>query len=141
MLDTFSDGMSDERSGARGGRSGSKLLPLLLVAAVLLGGGFLATKLLGGGGDEPVTAAPTTRSSASAKPSPEPVQSYSAAQIAASMKDPHFKHGYDAGVRRAKAGAVSDPRGTCRAMGLAERKTGYGWGAHDQQGCVVGITA
>ena len=142
VLDTFHDGMSDERTSGRGGRSGSKLLPLLLVGAVLLGGAFLATKLLGGGGEETVTTAPPTRPSASARPStPAPVQSYSAEQIAAAMKDPHFKHGYDAGVRRAKAGAITDPRGTCRAMGLAERKQGYGWGAHDQQGCIVGITA
>ena len=56
------------------------------------------------------------------------------------MKDPHFKHGYDARVLRKKAGAVEDAPATCRAMGLRERENGYGWGAHDQQGCLVGIT-
>jgi hypothetical protein len=36
---------------------------------------------------------------------------------------------------------VSDPEATCREMGLAERTNGYPWGAHDRQGCLVGLTS
>lgn len=138
VLDTFSD-ETDERSEGRDRRA-SKLLPLLLVLVVLLGGAFAFTQLLGGDdteGDGVVTA-PPARGGASARATAVPT--YSSVQIAASLKIPHFKHGYDAGARRLKAGAVQDPRATCRALGLRERQDGYAWGAQDQQGCLVGIT-
>lgn len=142
VLDTFADDPPPERK-ARDRRSFG-LLPLLLVAAVVVGAlYFVSTQLFVGSNTEDAITAPPTRSSAPSPraTSPRAVQSYSAAQISASLKDPHFKHGYEAGLLRKKAGAVDDPRATCRAMGLRERKGGYAWGAQDQQGCLVGITS
>ena len=144
-------------TGARSDRRErrSSLLPVLLLLALLLGGGyFLSTLLLGGDDDDELATPPVRRPSASAPATTAPAASaptgsgtsaaggpYTAEQIAASLKDPHFKHGYDAGVRRAKAGPVSDAEQTCRAMGLQERTKGYPWGAQDRQGCLVGLGA
>jgi hypothetical protein len=133
-----------DRSGA------SRLLPLLLALALLLGGGFLLKSLLSGDdADDDVVTPPVRRTvaasasagaSASSVATPTPRQTYSQAQIDDSLKDPHFRHGYDAGKRKAAAGPVKDPEATCTAMAYAERAGGYPWGAHDRQGCLVGIT-
>jgi hypothetical protein len=115
-------------------------VPIVLALAVLLGGGLLLKSLLGSDDDGDDTfVAPSPRpkvSATAAKPT-----SYTPAQIELALKDPHFKHGYDAGKAKAAAGAVSNPEATCRDMGLAERTRGYPWGAHDRQGCLVGITS
>ena len=133
------------------GRPRSRLLPLLLAAAVLLGGGYLIKTLAfsSSGSDvaPAVSAAPTHRAVAPRTASPAESAStgasrpntYTAAEIAASMQDPHFKHGYTAGLARKKTGAASDAEQACRNLGLAERKSGYPWGAHDRQGCLIGL--
>jgi hypothetical protein len=61
-----------------------------------------------------------------------------AAELAASLQDPHFKHGYEAGKKRG-AVAPADRASVCRAMALSERASGYPWGAHDQAGCLVAL--
>ncbi|MEO6204402.1 MAG: hypothetical protein ABIO67_03325 [Mycobacteriales bacterium] len=139
VLDTFAEEPSDERRDHHNRSFG--LVPLLLVLVVLAAAAyFVSTQLLGGSSEDTRTA-PTRSTTPSARATAaRPVPTYSAEQIAASLKDPHFKHGYDAGVLRKKAGAVEDASATCRAMGLRERDKGYGWGAHDQQGCIVGTT-
>lgn len=134
------DGPADNRPAR------SKLLPIVLALAVLLGVFLLGKSLLGGDDgaedDAFTSASPRARASASAAASkPAAPVTYTAAQIELAMKDPHFKHGYDAGKAKAGAGAVSDPESTCRELGLVERTSGYPWGAHDRQGCLVGITS
>jgi hypothetical protein len=123
----------------------SKLLPIVLALAVLLGVVLLGKSLLGGDddGDDDAFVRPSARASASAPASAAATKpaTYTPAQIELALKDPHFKHGYDAGKAKAAAGAVSDPESACRELGLAERTTGYPWGAHDRQGCLVGITS
>ena len=123
------------RDRGAGGRS--KLLPVLLLLAVLLVGGYFLNGLLGGDDEDDDGVVTPPRASASASAPAQ--QTYTAAQIAESLKDPHFKHGYDAGKQKAATGPVADPEATCREMGLAERTKGYPWGAHDRQGCLVGI--
>jgi hypothetical protein len=131
------DGRRDGRQGA-----GSKrLLPLLLVLVLLVVAGYLLKGLLGGGDDEEETVTPPKASASVSAPRSPATQTYSAAQIAQALKDPHFKHGYDAGKKKAAAGAVANAEATCREMGLAERTKGYPWGAHDRQGCLVALTS
>lgn len=143
VLDTFADTDTDAGPGApeRAGRRRSPLLPLLLILVVLAGAAYLFTR---GGGDDTGNGsagpAPVRPSATGQAGRASALPRYTAAQIADSRKDAHFNHGYLAGVRRAKAGPVSDPEATCRAMGLRQRKDNYPWGAHDQQGCIVGIT-
>jgi hypothetical protein len=122
--------------------SRSKLLPIVLALAVLLGGGLLIKSLVGGDDADDDTFTPASpRPRASASTAPSKPATYTPAQIELALKDPHFKHGYDAGKAKAAQGAVTDPEATCREMGLAERTQGYPWGAHDRQGCLVGITS
>lgn len=99
-----------------------------LVAVVLLLGYLVATQLLGG----TTTPAPTQRTAGPARVSP----------LAAALLDPHFKHGYQAGVARARLGPVS-PAGrdaVCRSIGLTQRRTGYPFGQHDLVGCIAGLS-
>ena len=114
----------------------------------VLGAVVVLFNVLSGDDTDDTASTPTPRASRpasvapSARPSaPTPVRSYSSAQIDQALQDPHFKHGYNAGKAKARAGAVADPESTCRELGMAERGTGYPWGAHDRQGCLVGITA
>jgi hypothetical protein len=121
----------------------SKLLPLLVLAAVVIGGIIVLFNVLGGDDDTETPVPQASRPAASAQPSTQPtsIPTYSAAQIAQALEDEHFKHGYDAGKAKAASGAVSDPVATCLELGMAARGTGYPWGAHDRQGCLVGITS
>jgi hypothetical protein len=128
----------------RSDRSRSRLLPLLLALALLLGGGYLLKNLLSGDDDTGTVTAPVRRSpaaSTAASAAPSPNTTYSSAQLAASLKDPHFRHGYEYGKKRAAAGPVADAEAACRTQALKERAAGYPWGAHDRQGCLVGATA
>ncbi|GAC1609321.1 MAG: hypothetical protein NVS3B26_09980 [Mycobacteriales bacterium] len=113
---------------------------LLLIAALLLGGAYLVkTQLLDSTGDTTSTAPPARASSAPrASASPALAGTTSAADLAASLQNPHFKHGYDAGKRKGTV-APADRESTCRTMALAERSAGYPWGAHDRAGCLVAL--
>ena len=148
--DRAADGADDSDGRPADDRSDrSKLLPLLVLAAVVLAGIVVLFNVLSGDDDDtlatPTTAPsrPATSTAPSAQASaPTPVRTYSSAQIDQALEDPHFKHGYNAGrAKKAASGPVTDPVATCRELGLAERGTGYPWGAHDRQGCLVGITA
>jgi hypothetical protein len=129
-----------EPSGdAAGGRRW--LLPVLLALVVVLIGGYLVkTQLLDSSSDDAV-APPTARASAPGTPT-TPIPSYSDSELAASLRDAHFKHGYDAGVARARAGAIPADRweSVCREMAFAQRDQGYPWGQHDQVGCLVALS-
>ena len=114
-----------------------RLLAFLVLAVVLLGGAYLVKTQLLDDNSTSTTSAPSVR--ASAVPSGPP--SLSATELAASLQDPHFKHGYDAGQARAKAGAVAaaDREQVCRSMALTQRAGGYPWGAHDRAGCLIAL--
>jgi hypothetical protein len=129
-----SDGDHDQvGEGDRAGRGSRRLLPLLLLLVVLLGAGYLVkTQLLDSSDD--TTTAPPVRTSA-----PSTSRTLSAAELAASLKDPHFKHGYDWAKTAAGSVAAADRESTCRTEALKERESGYPWGAHDRAGCLVAL--
>jgi hypothetical protein len=129
------DGATSESDGDGDGPGQSRRLPvLLLLLVVLLGGAYLVkTQLLDD--SSPGTAAnPPVHASAT----PAAGRKLGAAELAASLKDPHFKHGYEAGQKRGTV-APADRASVCRAMALSERASGYPWGAHDQAGCLVAL--
>lgn len=115
------------------GRS-RRMLMLLLAAVVLLGGGYLVKTQLLDSGSGTTTVAP--RASASV-PANVPGR-LSAAELASSMKNDHFKHGYDWGKTRGPAPAAEREQ-ICRTQALKERAGGYPWGAHDRAGCLVAL--
>ncbi|MCA1711832.1 MAG: hypothetical protein LC789_09455, partial [Actinobacteria bacterium] len=127
----------------RAGSSRSKLLPLLLALALLLGGGYVVKTLLSGDDEGDVVTAPPVRRSPAASTAASKAAGgmYTAAQIAQSLRDPHFKHGYDYGKSLAAAGPVRNAEAACAAQSSKERAAGYPWGAHDRQGCLVATTA
>ena len=124
----------DEEAGHGAGKPQSRRLPLLiLLVVVLLGGAYLVkTQLL----DD--SSVPTANPAVHASATPAAGRKLGAAELAASMKDPHFKHGYDAGKTRGVV-APADRESVCRAMALSERASGYPWGAHDRAGCLVAL--
>ena len=113
------------------------MLVLLLLGVLLLGGGYLAKTYLLDSGDDTTTTAPPVRPRPSVSAPVLPGR-LSPAELAASMKDAHFKHGYDAGKSRGTV-APADREQTCRTMALKERAGGYPWGAHDRAGCLVAL--
>lgn len=126
--------------GEGAGATRTRRLPvLLLIGVLLLGGAYLVkTQLLDSGSDTVTTAPPPVRR---ASPTTTLPRALPPAELAASLKDPHFKHGYDAGKKRAATGAVAvaDRDPVCRTMALRERADGYPWGAHDRAGCLVAL--
>jgi hypothetical protein len=116
----------------RARRGNGRLLVLVSLAVLLLGGYLVRTQVL--------DAATVPAAVPSALPSPS--ASTPSAALAAALRDPHFRHGYDAGVRRARVAPVpaADRGRVCWNLGLAERTRGYPWGAHDLAGCVTGVT-
>jgi hypothetical protein len=126
--------VDDEGTGTGADRPQSRrLLVLLLLVVVLLGGAYLVkTQLLDD--NSGTLASPPAHASAT----PAVGRKLGAAELAASLKDAHFKHGYDAGKKRGVV-APADRESVCRAMALSERASGYPWGAHDRAGCLVAL--
>lgn len=128
------------RGDRRGRRGSGRLLVLVAVAVLLLAGYLVTTQVLDGARAPSVaavpspSAAPSQRTAAPSQPS---------AALAASLQDPHFRHGYDAGLRRAGIAPVpaAEREQVCRNLGLDERTRGYPWGAHDRAGCLAGVTS
>lgn len=115
----------------RARRGNARLLVLVALAVLLLGGYLVKTLVLD------ARAVPAAVPSALPSPSaPAP-----GAALAAALQDPHFRHGYDAGVRRARVAPVpaADREEVCWNLGLDERVGGYPWGAHDRAGCLAGV--
>jgi hypothetical protein len=125
--------------------AGRRRLPLLLLLVlVLLGGAYLVwSQLLQGDSDDTTTAPPVRASasaSAAASPSTTVPRALSPAELAASLQDPHFKHGYDWGKNHGPA-PVAEREQLCRTEALSERAGGYPWGAHDRAGCLVALAS
>jgi hypothetical protein len=120
----------DDTSRKTATGTGTRRLPvLLLIAVLLLGGAYLVKTQLLDSSSTSTSTAPTVHSGG-----------LPPAQLAASLRDPHFKHGYDAGKKRAPNGIQPANReAICRGMALAERANGYPWGAHDRAGCLVAL--
>jgi hypothetical protein len=134
--DQVEDHARDDHSAKAGGRR----LPLLLLLLVLVvGGGYLVkTHLLDSSSGDTTTTAPPVHASARISPPATVPGRLSPAALAASLQDPHFKHGYEAGKAKAPV-ATADREQTCRTMALAQRAQGYPWGAHDRAGCLVAL--
>jgi hypothetical protein len=117
------------------GEAGQRRLPvLLLLGVLLLGGAYLVkTQLL----DSDSNGNSTTVTPRASAPVTVPGR-LSAAELAASLKDAHFKHGYDWG-RSHGAAPAADREQLCRTEALKERAAGYPWGAHDRAGCLVAL--
>jgi hypothetical protein len=134
-----SHGDDDELTSGEAESGSRRALVLLLLVVVLAGAAYLAwSQLLSGDDDDTLTSTPpVSRPSASAS-APTPVRTLGAAELAASLKDPNFKHGYD----WAKAhGAVpaAEREQVCRTEAFKQRDDGYPWGAHAQAGCLIGL--
>jgi hypothetical protein len=67
-----------------------------------------------------------------------PIRTLGPAELAASLKDAHFKHGYDWGKQHG-AVAAADREQVCRTEALKQRGAGYPWGAHDRAGCLIAL--
>jgi hypothetical protein len=126
------------------GEAGPRRLPVLLLFLVLLAAGayLVWSQLLNNDSDD-TTAAPPVRPStvASAAASPSaatPMRTLGAAELAASLQDGHFKHGYD-WAKQHGAVAADQREQTCRDEALRQRQEGYPWGAHDRAGCLIGL--
>jgi hypothetical protein len=137
-----SHGPDDEIVSADSEGGSRRLLVLLLLLVVLAGGAYLVwSQLLSSDSDDTTTATPvrpSTRASATAS-APTVVKTLSAAELAASLKDPHFKHGYDWGKQHGTV-AAAQREDVCRTQALKERDSGYPWGAHDRAGCLIAVT-
>lgn len=124
----------------------SRRLPvlLLLVVVLLIAAAYLVkTQLLDSSSDSttpppPVRASVSAAASAAASATPSSAPALTGAALAASLANPHFKHGYDAGKAHGAAPAA-DREQICRTMALEERTHGYPWGAHDRAGCLVAL--
>jgi hypothetical protein len=111
---------------------------LLLLALVLLGGAYLVWSQLLNSDDETLsTTPPVNRPSASASAA-TPIRTLGPAELAASLKDAHFKHGYDWGKQHGAVPAAQREQ-VCRTEALKERASGYPWGAHDRAGCLIAL--
>ena len=66
------------------------------------------------------------------------MRTLSAAELASSMADPHFKHGYDWGKQNGTVAAAQGEQ-VCRTEAFKERDAGYPWGAHDRAGCLIAV--
>jgi hypothetical protein len=136
-----SRGADDEIASADPEGGTRRLLPLLLLLVVLAAGGYLGwSQLLNDSSDDTTTAPPvrpSVRASATAS-TPTVVPTLSAAELAASLKDPHFKHGYDWGKQHGAVPAAQREE-VCRTQALKERDSGYPWGAHDRAGCLIAV--
>jgi hypothetical protein len=135
----------DDGAGTHTEPAPRRLLPLLLLAVVLLGAAYLVWSQLLQDDDDETTAAPPVRPSVSASASasatasaPTPVRTLSAAELASSLADPHFKHGYDWGKEHGTVPSGQEEQ-TCRTQAFKERADGYPWGAHDRAGCLIAL--
>ncbi|MDX6197711.1 MAG: hypothetical protein QOJ79_862 [Actinomycetota bacterium] len=129
----------DELAGSHGDDAPRRLLPLLLLLVVLVGGGYLVWSQLLQSDSEDTSSAPPVRPSVRASATvPAPVRTLSAAELASSMADPHFKHGYDWGKQNGTVPAAQGEQ-VCRTEAFKERGAGYPWGAHDRAGCLIAV--
>jgi hypothetical protein len=131
----------DEIIGGQDEPSPRRLLPLLLHVVVLLGAAYLVwTLLLQDDSDDTSTAPPvrpSVRASATAS-APTPTRTLSAAELASSLTDPHFKHGYEWGKQHGVV-PLAQREQVCRDQAFKERESGYPWGAHDRAGCLIAV--
>jgi hypothetical protein len=134
-----SRGDEDDVLGPDGDAPTRRMPVLLLLAVVLAGAAYLVwSQLLSGDDtDDTTTTPPVSRPSASASAA-TPVRTLSAAELAASLQDPHFKHGYDWAKQRGAVPAAQREE-TCRTEAFKQRAEGYPWGAHDRAGCLIGL--
>ena len=95
------------------------------------------SQLLNNDDDSLSTAPPVNRPSASASAA-TPIRTLSPAELAASLQDAHFKHGYD-WAKLHGAAPAADREQVCRTEALKQRSGGYPWGAHDRAGCLIGL--
>lgn len=121
------------------GEGGARRLPvILLLLAVLLGGAYLVKTQLLDSDDDGTSTITQVRPSATATATATAPRTLSAEELAASLKDPHFKHGYD-WAKDNGAVPAADREQTCRTQAFTERAGGYPWGAHDRAGCLIGL--
>jgi hypothetical protein len=134
-----SDSDSDEIASSRS-EAGPRRLPIMvLLVVVLLGGAYLVwSQVLQGNSDKTTTAPPVVRPSASTAATPVVTRTLGPAELAASLKDAHFKHGYEWGKSHGVTPAAQRDQ-VCRDEALKQRAAGYPWGAHDRAGCLIAL--
>jgi hypothetical protein len=101
------------------------------VLLLLIGAAYLVkTQLLDDNSDSASVAPPVARPTAvSSAPSTARAR-VDPAKLAAALKDPHFRHGYEAATTAAQI---------CQTLAKNERASGYAWNAHDQAGCLIAL--
>jgi hypothetical protein len=108
-----------------------RLLPLLGVLLLLVGAAFLVkTQLLDDNSDSTTAATPVPRTSTVASAPSGQRPRVDPAKLAAALKDPHFRHGYE---------AATTPAEICQNLAVKERAAGYAWNAHDRAGCMIAL--